>query len=119
MEGFPLDPVALAVALALGWYLKNKTGISNQAIPVLNFTAQFLLRLVGVLGATQVEAGVFGFLGKAGSAVLPFALEALVTTVGSIGVHSGAKATGRASLAVLKKLLLIKGIEVAVKEVEK
>lgn len=116
----PFDPVGLAIALAVGWFLKNKTSVSNQAIPIINFAVQFLGAVVATLiGPTPAEAGVIGFLGKVGGGLLPFALEAVATTVQSIGVHSGAKATGRMSLALLKRLLLIKGIEIAAGEVEK
>lgn len=113
----PFNPIGYAIALALGWILKNKTSVSNQAIPIINFAIQFLGLLL--LQVQPAEAGVFGFLGKVGSGILPFALEAVVNTVAAAGTQSGAKATGRVAWEFLKKSLLIKGINIAVKEVEK
>lgn len=116
----PFNPVGYAIALALGWVLKNKTSISNQAIPIINFAVQFLgVVLLALVGPTPAEAGVFGFLGKAGNSLLPFVLEAAVNTVAASGTQSGAKATGRVMWAFLKRGLLIKGVEIAVKEAEK
>ena len=113
----PFNPLGYGLALMIGWFIKNRTNVSNQAIPVINFAIQFLGLLL--LQVQPAEAGVFGFLGKAGSSILPFALEAVVNTVAAAGTQSGAKATGRLAWAFLKRGLLIKGIEVAVKEAEK
>lgn len=109
MFGLPIDiwnAVGYAVALGLGWYLKNRTSVSNQAIPVINFLVNFLGQLL--LQVQPAEAGVFSVLGVAGSFLANTALEALVITVAASGTQSSAKATGRLLLPVLKQLLLAK-----------
>jgi len=116
----PFNPIGYAFALALGWFLKNKTKVSNQAIPLINFAVQFLgAVLLAIAGPSPAEAGVFGSLGKVGNSLLPFVLDAVVNTVAATGTQSGAKATGRVVWAFLKRGLLIKGVEIAVKEAEK
>lgn len=115
----PFNPIGYAFALALGWFLKNRTKVSNQAIPVINFAVQFLGLLLQQIAVTPAEAGVFGAIGHVGNSLLPFALEAIVNTVAAAGTQSGAKATGRIAWAFLKKGLLIKGIQIAVAEAEK
>lgn len=115
----PFNPIGYGLALIIGWILKNKTSVSNQAIPIINVVIQFLGLLLGQIVAPPAEAGVFGFLGHAGSSLLPFALEAVVNTVAAAGTQSGAKATGRIAWAFLKRALLIKGIQIAAGEAEK
>lgn len=115
----PFNPIGYGAALIIGWILKNKTSVSNQAIPIINVVIQFLGLLLAQLVVTPAEAGVFHFLGHAGNSLLPFLLESVVNTVAATGTQSGAKATGRVAWALLKRALLIKGIEIAAGEAEK
>lgn len=113
----PFEPVGYSVALILGWFLKNKTKVSNQAIPLINFAVQFLGAVL--LQIQPAEAGVFGALGKLGEGLLPIALEAVVNTVAATGTQSGAKATGRVLGYAFKQGILAKLLEKLSKEAEK
>lgn len=119
MEQVPFNPIGYAFALALGWFLKNRTKVSNQAIPVINFAVQFLGAVLLAIAQPPAEAGVFGVLGKVGNGLLPFALDAIVNTVAATGTQSGAKATGRVAWSLFKKSLLVAGIQIAAKEADK
>lgn len=115
-----LEALAIALAVIVGWVLKNKTKVSNQAIPVINFALQFLGRLLLELaGGTPAEASVFSALGKAGKSVGDLAWASLATTIVATGGHSSVKATGRAAFQLLKLALLDKLVAAAAKEAEK
>ena len=96
-----LDPIWLGLAMMVGWVLKNKTSWSNQAIPVMNIAVQFLARLV--MEVQPAEASIFGDVWKGARGLL---LESAYTTLLATGFHSGAKASGRFFLSVLKQVVL-------------
>lgn len=119
-----MEELSLPVALALGfgWLLKNvvfknRAEKLNQLIPVINFAALFIGRLL--FEVQPAEAGVFGFLGGLGKGVAEMAYQSAVEAVIASGAQSSAKATGRAALKLLKLALLDKLIGAAEKEAVK
>jgi hypothetical protein len=87
--------VAMGAAMAIGWFLKSKTGFKNQAIPLVTFAIQFLQQLLGQLGPAEgvVTAGVVtaGFSINIGALLSP-AINAFLQTLLVTGLHSGSKA---------------------------
>lgn len=113
-----LNPLALAIAVGLGWLLKNKwKSFNNQFIPLANFAVLFLGKLL--LEASPAEAGVFSFLGHVGLSVADLAYQSAAEAVIASGAQSSAKATGRAALKLLRLNLLAKIVALAEKAAEK
>lgn len=98
--------IGVALALVVGFWLKNKTQFNNQAIPVFNFVLQFIGRLV--LEIAPAQAGIFGSLKDIGLGVADIAFQSAISSVLASGGQSSAKATGRLALAFLKGAILEK-----------
>jgi len=106
--------LAVGIALVVGYLLKNKTSLNNQAIPIVNFLLQFFGRLA--LEIKPAEAGIFSVIGAAAYSVL---FESAATTVLASGMQSSAKATGRTFLSVLKFILAQRAAAAAQKIADK
>jgi len=86
--------IAMGLAMAVGWVLKNKTGFKNQAIPLITFAIQFLQQVLGQIGVAEAAmqpALVAAFSINIGALLGP-ALNALLQTLLVTGLHSGTKA---------------------------
>lgn len=103
-----LDPIGIGIAMIVGYLIKNKTSISNQAIPLINYAISFLSLLLG-----QVQPAEAATAAAIGTFAGNMALQALVNTVAATGLHGGFKANKAFFLDILKKILLTKAIEKA------
>ena len=84
--------IAMAVAMAVGLFLKNKTSFKNQAIPLVTFAIQFLQQLLGQIGPSDPTlVATAGFSISIGALLGP-ALNAFFQTLLVTGLHSGTKA---------------------------
>jgi hypothetical protein len=85
--------VAMAAAMAVGWFLKNKTGFKNQAIPIVTFVIQFLQQVLGQIGVAEASMtpSVVALSFNLGALLSP-AINAFLQTLLVTGVHSGTKA---------------------------
>lgn len=109
-----LDPIGIGIAMILGYLIKNKTKISNQAIPLINYAVSFLTLLLG-----QIQPAQAAGLAAVGSFAGNIALQALVNTVTATGLHGGFKANKSFFLDMLKALLLNKAVEKAAADAAK
>lgn len=89
--------VAMGLAMAVGWFLKNKTEFKNNAIPIITFAIQFLQQVLGQIGVAEAAtaptmAAVFSInLG----ALLSPAINAFLQTLLVTGFHSSTKAIAK------------------------
>ena len=93
--------IAMAVAVPVGWYIKNRTEVANNAIPIITFAIQFLSQILTYSGVAIAAVAVSPALipaisfGAFLSTLGPMVFNALFQTLFVTGAHSGTKAVQR------------------------
>lgn len=86
------NPMAVVAAqLGIGWLVKNKTGVVNKAIPLINYVVALVLQIPGVTTGTQPAYASAGL----DQALCNPLVGALLCTLVATGTHSTVKNLGQ------------------------